>query len=240
MQIFWITILTFFASIIGTITGFGISTVMVPIILFFLPLPETLLLVGLIHWFGDLWKMLLFKHGIDRKILLYFGIPGVIMASIGASLTLKLPERVGSEIVGVILISYVLYLIFKPAFKLKPRFLSAVLGGAGSGFMGGLTGVGGGALRAIVLTAFNIPKSVYIFTSGVLGALIDASRIGTYFLGGTRIEKSLMLGFLIFIPTSFLGAEVAKKIVDKIPQQKFRIIIAIFLFLLGIKLLIFP
>jgi len=42
------------------------------------------------------------------------------------------------------------------------------------------------------------------------------------------------------IPISFLGAQIAKKIVDKIPQDKFRIVVAVSLFVIGAKLIIFP
>ena len=240
MEIFYISALTFLAGILGTITGFGISTVMVPVVLLFLPLPETLLFVGVVHWFGDIWKMYFFKKGIDWNLLIFFGIPGVIMAYIGASLVLTLPEKLLSQFVGAILIAYVIYLLLKPTFRLKKSFLAAATGGAGSGFLGGLTGVGGGALRAIVLTAFNVPKSTYIFTSGLLGAVIDASRVTTYFLGGTRINPTLTWGLLAFIPASLAGAWVAKRLVDKIPQGTFRSLIAVFLFILGVKLFFFP
>ncbi|MEK9178426.1 MAG: sulfite exporter TauE/SafE family protein [Patescibacteria group bacterium] len=236
MEIFYIALLTFLAGIVGTVTGFGISTVMVPVVLLFLPLTETLLLVGVIHWFGDLWKMYFFKHGIDWRLLFFFGIPGIIMASYGASLTLKLPEIFLSRTVGALIIFYVIFILLKPEFRIKGTPVAAIFGGAGSGFLGGLTGVGGGALRAVVLTAFNVPKSVYIFTSGLLGAVIDASRIATYYLGGTRINSSLTMGLLIFIPASFVGAFIAKRIVNKIPQDKFRVVVSVFLFVVGVKL----
>ncbi len=240
MGIFFLTLLTFLVSIIGTITGFGMSTIMVPVVLLFLPLPETLLFVGVIHWFGDLWKILLFKHGIHKKLLIYFGIPGIIASAYGASLIVHLPEKLSSIVVGIILVSYVIFLLLEPNFKLKENNFTASLGGITSGFLAGISGVGGGALRAVVLTAFNIPKSTYIFTAGVLGALIDASRIFTYFVSGTRIEIGLFLGFIFFIPASFMGAEIAKKFVYKIPQKFFRKVIALFLLLLGIKLILFP
>ncbi len=240
MEIILIGLLTFFSSIIGTISGFGISTIMVPVILLFFPLPETLLLVGVIHWFGDIWKMLLFKHGIDKKILIYFGVPGVIAALLGGFLAVDIPSALSSRMVATILIIYVVYLVKKPNFRIRANPKVAVIGGASSGLMGGLTGVGGGALRAVVLTAFNIPKETYLFTTGVLGALIDASRISAYIIGGTRIETPLIFGFLLFIPASFLGAEIAKKVVDKIPQKLFRNFVAAFLFLLGLKLFLFP
>lgn len=240
MEILFFTVVTFLAGILGTITGFGISTVMVPVVLLFLPLPETLLLVGVIHWFGDIWKMYFFKHGFDAKLLFFFAVPGVIMAFVGARMALTLPEILLSRFVGIILVTYVVYLFFKPDFKLKANMLTAGVGGAGSGFLGGISGVGGGALRAVVLTAFNLPKSAYIFISGLTGFVIDASRISTYYLGGIRINHSLSLGLILFIPASFLGAYVAKRVVNKIPQKSFRSLISVFLLLIGLKFLIFP
>ena len=46
--------LTLITSCIETLTGFGISTIMVPTLILFYPVPEVLLLVGIIHWFGDI------------------------------------------------------------------------------------------------------------------------------------------------------------------------------------------
>jgi hypothetical protein len=43
-DIVYIFLLTLLASIIGTLAGFGISTIMVPVLLIVLPLPQTLLL----------------------------------------------------------------------------------------------------------------------------------------------------------------------------------------------------
>lgn len=36
----------------------------VPVLVSFPPLPQTPLLVGVVHWFGDIWKMLLFRQGV--------------------------------------------------------------------------------------------------------------------------------------------------------------------------------
>ncbi|KKU47123.1 MAG: hypothetical protein UX67_C0049G0014, partial [Candidatus Woesebacteria bacterium GW2011_GWF2_46_8] len=110
MEIAFISFLTFLAGIVGTITGFGISTIMVPVVLLFLPLPETLLLVGVIHWFGDLWKMYFFKKGVDWELLVFFGIPGIAAAYLGASLVFQLPEQLVSQFLGAILIAYVIFL----------------------------------------------------------------------------------------------------------------------------------
>jgi len=240
MEIFLVALLTIVASAIGTVSGFGISTLMVPIMLLFLPYAETLLFVGVVHWFGDVWKLFLFKRGLNWKILLAFGVPGVILAYLGASLTFQVSTLILSRLVGIFLIAYVLFITLRPKFKIKPNTVTALIGGGFSGLMGGLTGVGGGAIRAVVLTAFNLQKEVYVFTTGIVGATVDASRIAGYFTGGTRITHPLLLGLPIFVLASFIGVKIGKVMVDRIPQEKFRYVVAFFLFVIGVKFALFP
>lgn len=239
MEIVSIALLTILAAGVGTLTGFGTSTIMVPVILVFFPLPETLLLVGVIHWFGNIWKMTLFKEGVRWRLIAAFGIPGVIATFFGARIVISAPEFLFSQVLGGFLIAYTLFLFLEPKFELRQSNITAAAGGALSGFFAGIFGVGG-AIRGTFLTIFDLPKAVYIATAGAIGLAIDSTRLATYIWNGTRLDEALLWGFLLFIPASFLGAYLAKRIVDKIPQKKFRIVVAIFLLLVGIKFLFFP
>jgi hypothetical protein len=98
----------------------------------------------------------------------------------------------------------------------------------------------GGAVRGLFLTAFDLPKGVYIATAGMIALFVDTTRVTTYFLQGAKLEPAILWGMVIFIPASFLGAKVAKLVVEKIPQKYFRTMIAVFLFLVALKLLFFP
>ncbi len=73
----------FFAEIIGTIAGFGSSTVFLPLALLFFDFKTALVLVALFHIFGNIGRVSFFKHGLDRHMLLVFGIPSVILTLIG-------------------------------------------------------------------------------------------------------------------------------------------------------------
>ena len=167
-----------------------------------------------------------------------FGIPGIIASYFGASLAISAPPDALLRILGAFLIAYVILLAIKPAFKLAQNNLAAISGGTFSGFLAGVLGIGG-AIRGLFLSAFDLPKAVYIFTSGAIALGIDSTRLITYYLGGAQLESTLLWGMLIFIPASFVGAGIAKRMVDKIPQNKFRIVVASFLFLVGVKLLLF-
>lgn len=227
------------ASGVGTMTGFGTSTIMVPMMLMHYPLPQTLFFVGIIHFFGNVWKLLLFRRGLRWRLILSFGVPGVAATFLGASLVFNVSQTVLSKVLGCFLILYVIYLFVKSSFMVRPSLLYGACGGALSGFFAGIFGIGG-ALRGLFLTAFDLPKAVYISTAGAIALFIDVTRLTTYFEKGARLPTLLLYGLPLFIPASFLGAAIAKRIVDKIPQQHFRKIVAVFLLLLGIKLLLLP
>ncbi len=239
MEIIYILILTVFASMVGTLTGFGISTIMVPVLVLYFPLAPTLLLVGIIHWFGNIWKITIFKQGISYRLIMQFGIPGIPLAFLGALLVFSLPEALLSRILGAFLISYAAFLIIKPKLRIKHTNATIVTGGALSGFFAGIIGVGG-AIRAAALSAFDLPKEVYIATTGAIGLIIDSVRLATYISRGAPLSPELYWGLLLFIPSTYFGTKVGKKIIDKIPQKWFRTVVASLLLFVGIRFLLFP
>ncbi len=183
--------------------------------------------------------MLLFREGIRWKLFLAFGIPGIFASFIGSSLSLRISWEILSRALGIFLIAYVLFIIFNRTFKLSQKLYVAISGGALTGFFAGIFGIGG-EINAVALSAFNREKAVYIATPGAISFVIDSTRIATYIKGGIGLEPSIISVFLIFIPASLIGAMIGKRGVDKIPQEKPRNVVAVFIFLLGLKLVLFP
>jgi uncharacterized membrane protein YfcA len=239
MEIIYIALLTILASGIGTITGFGTSTILIPLLLLYLPLPETLLVVGVIHFSGDIWKMILFRKGFDWKLVLTFGITGILASYLGAQIIFSTSAETLLRILGAFMLTYTIFLVFKPDFKVPKKNITAISGGGLSGFFAGIFGVGG-AIRTLFLSAFDLPKAVFVATTGAIAFLIDFTRITTYLANGVRLDDLYFWGFLAFIPASFTGTALAKKVVYKIPQKWFRMVVAVFLFVMGIKFLIYP
>ncbi len=239
MEVVLIFLVVIVANAIGTLTGFGLSTVMIPVMVLFYPLAEALLFVAIVHWFGDVWKLVLFREGIRWKLILSFGIPGIVATIIGASLVFSVSSAILSRVLGGFLVVYVIFLLVRSSFQVRPSTGTNVAGGALSGFFAGLFGMGG-AIRAVFLTAFNLPKAIYLATAGAIALAIDTSRLITYFYEGTRLSPLLGWGMLLFVPASFLGARIAKRFVNRIPQEHFRKVLAAFLLLVGLRLLIWP
>ncbi len=232
-----IGLLTLFASALGTATGFGTSTVMIPVMALLVPFPTALLFVGVIHLCGDLWKILLFRRGADWKLILGFGITGIAAGYLGASLSFSADSLPLKRILGGFLILYVVFLVSHRGWKLPKTTATAAGGGLLSGLFAGFFGVGG-AVRGAFLTAFDLPPAVYIFTSGMIALFIDITRVGRYLQGGTRLGPELLIALLISIPVSLLGAFLARRLLNRIPKKHFRIFVAIFLALVGARLII--
>jgi len=239
MEIFYITLLTLIAATIGTITGFGTSTLMIPVLVIFFPPVEAIFLVAIIHWFGNIWKIALFRSGFNLRLLALFGVVGLVTSYLGAYISLGANEEVLLRVLGAFLAGYALFVAFQSKFKIPAGNLTALSGGALSGFFAGMFGVGG-AIRSAFLSAFDLPKAVFIATAGAIGLLVDSTRIITYFIGGATLPRELWYGLILFIPVSFIGARIAKKVVDRIPQNKFRLVIAVFLLAIGTKLIFWP
>ncbi len=72
----------------------------------------------------------------------------------------------------------------------------------------------------------------------MIALFIDVTRVGRYLQGGTRLGPELLIALLISIPVSFLGAYLARRLLNRIPKRNFRLFVAIFLALVGARLII--
>lgn len=237
MEVLALLVLTFISATIGTMTGFGTATIMTPVVHLFLPLPQTLLFVGVVHWFGDLWKIIFFKKGFNLKLALLFGVPGVVVSFLAARLPITIDQATLQRLLGAFFIVYAVFLLRLPKWKIPPTNQSAFLGGILSGFSAAVFGVGG-AIRSAFLSAFDLPKTVFLFTSGIIGVLIDTSRLTQYTISGITLSAVMRTILLLCIPVSLFAAYLSKYFVDKIPQQSFRSVVLVALFLVGVWYLV--
>src|SRR3989344_7773194 len=228
-------LLAFVAEVIGTIAGFGSSTIFLPLALFFVDFKTALILVAFFHIFGNLGRITFFRHGLDKRLLLMFGAPSVILTILGALLVNYTPQNILKLCLGIFLLIFSIISFIKPNFKFSASKKNAVIGGSLSGFLAGLIGTGG-ALRSAFLTSFNARKNVYIATAAAIAIAVDIIRIPIYFGSGFLEQK-----FYIYIPALFViaiaGSYLGKKIVDKIPQNGFRKVVLIVITFISLKLM---
>src|SRR3990172_4346320 len=118
MEIVYISLLTLISAATGTITGFGTSTLMIPVLVIFFPPVEAIFLVAIIHWFGNIWRVALFRSGFNLRLLALFGVIGLATSYLGANISLGANEQILLRLLGAFLAGYALFLIFQSKFKI--------------------------------------------------------------------------------------------------------------------------
>lgn len=228
-------LLALLAEILGTIGGFGSSLFFVPIAAYFLDFHSVLGVTALFHVSSNISKIVLFKKGVDRKLILYMGIPAVLFVITGAYLSRFIEGETLERLLAVflILISFIL-LLFRHL-VIPPTPANAVSGGAISGVAAGLLGTGG-AIRGIVLTSFNLKRDVFIATSAVIDLAIDASRSVVYTLNGYVHAHDLYL-IVILLLVSVAGTYIGKQLLTYVSEQQFRTFVLILILLTGVSTL---
>ncbi len=223
------------AEIMGTIGGFGSSLFFVPLAGFFYSFSAVLGITALLHVFSNLSKLLLFRHGFNRMLLLWMGIPAVIAVIIGGLLTALVPSVILESLLGVFLIALSLFFLLKSDLHVTPRPGNALTGGLISGFLAGLLGTGG-AIRGLTMAAFALPKNTFIATSAAIDMGVDLSRSLIYFGQGYIPDEAwTILPGLVII--SFVGSWLGKKIVQRLSEDRFRKLSLSLILLTGIATL---
>jgi len=236
--LFWFVLFALIAEILGTIGGFGSSIFFVPLASVFLDFHAVLGITALFHVFSNLSKIVLFRKGIDKNIVIKLGIPAVILVSVGALMSKYFESKYLEIVLALFLIVLSLLFLVKKKLEVKPSNFSLVGGGMISGFLAGLLGTGG-AVRGMVMASYNLEKSIFIASSAMIDLGVDLSRSLVYFSNGYMKKENLYL-IPILLLVGIVGSYLGKLMLDKISQEKFKSIVLVFIFLVGAFTLIRP
>jgi uncharacterized membrane protein YfcA len=115
------------------------------------------------------------------------------------------------------------------------------LGGAISGFFGGLSGIQG-ALRSAFLIKAGLDKDAFIGTGTVSAVIVDIARllvygISFYTLKFTAIPKDTYGLIAAAIIAAFAGSFIGARLVKKVTLRAIQIIVGIMLLLVGIGMI---
>jgi uncharacterized membrane protein YfcA len=224
------------AEIVGTVAGFGSSTILLPLSLFFVDFRTGLVLVAIFHISGNFGRSTFFRYGLDKKMILTFGVPSIILSIVGAQLVGTVSQPLLKIILGVFLIVVSVALLVKPKLQFPTNTRTVVAGGGISGFITGLVGTGG-AIRAAFLTGFNVDKFKYIATAAIIAIGTDATRIPVYLSQGF-LTSDYYYFVPILIAIALVGSFIGRRIVKKIDQDKFKKMVLIGIILVSITFIV--
>lgn len=252
MMLIIIAIVTFIASGLTLFSGFGLGTLLSPVLMLFFSPAIAIALTAVVHLLNNLFKLAIFYKEVNWNVALRFGIPAIVAAFLGAfllkslsSLSVIYSYEIGTrsfEVTPIKLVISCLIIIFvfleaSPKFnqwRVSEKFLP--LGGILSGFLGGLSGHQG-ALRSAFLIKCNLTKDSFIATGIIIACLIDISRLIIY----TSYLKNLSFethGAILTVAgvASFCGVFIGSKLLKKVTMLTVQRIVSVMLIIIAVLL----
>jgi uncharacterized membrane protein YfcA len=243
-------------------SGFGLGTLLMPAFALFFPVEVAIAATAIVHLANNLFKVALVGRKANAGIVLRFALPAAVTAMVGALLlnyfTTVEPIAQYTLLGRVCTISVVKLVIavmimgfavieLHPVFErlaFGTRFIP--LGGALSGFFGGLSGHQG-ALRTAFLIRAGLDKEVFVGTMVVSAVVVDLSRLliygATFFSRDFAILKDqggiglVIAGSLAAFAGAFIGSRILKKITMRIIQMVVGIMLLVLSISIGIGIL---
>ncbi|MEQ1680008.1 MAG: sulfite exporter TauE/SafE family protein [Nitrospira sp.] len=253
MELLSVCIAALLASALTLFSGFGLGTLLMPVVALFFPLDLAIAMTAMVHLANNLFKIWLLGRKADSSVLLKFGLPAIVAAFVGAALLTYLGElnpiyeyhAFGSDrqvsalklVIGVLIVSFVV-LELSPTFStvaLDRKWLP--LGGMISGFFGGLSGHQG-AFRSMFLIKAGLEKEAFVATGVVLAVMVDVARMVIYgadlSVHDRAIDWPLVIGACI---SAFTGAYVGAKMLKKITLRSVQLMVSALLIVVGCGLI---
>lgn len=247
-----IAVIAFVVAILTFFSGFGLGTILLPVFVIFFPVDVAIALTGVVHFFNNIFKLILVGQRADRSVFIRFGIPAIIAAFLGAVVLLQLTDLAPlfsytlmdqtfdvypiTFTIAILLIVFGVLDLIPALDKLEFGKDKLPIGGFLSGFFGGLSGHQG-ALRSAFLIKAGLSKDAFIGTAVVISSLVDFTRLGVY---ATRMSKSGLIDnwSLVTIVTlsAIAGAYIGNIVLKKITLKFIKITVGIMLMIIGVAL----
>jgi len=226
------------AGAIAAVTGFGIGSLLTPVLALQVDTRLAVAAVSIPHLIGTSLRFALMHGGVDRRVLWSFGITSAAGGLAGALLnSAATSTRWLTILFGMLLLFAAVSEMTGLARRMRFRGWVAWVAGALSGMLGGLVGNQGG-IRSAALIGFELPKELFVGTATAIALFVDGARVPIY-LYAQRDELSTHLAWILLaIAGVVAGTIVGSRALGRIPEVWFRRVLALVLAVLGIAMLL--
>jgi uncharacterized protein len=231
-----LALVALFAAMLAAVSGFGGAAVLLPMLALTFGVRDAVPILTVAQLIGNASRVWFNRRQLDLKVVGWFALGGVPMAFLGGLLFAAAPLTILTRVLGAFLLAVVLWRRLRPGPPRRLPLKSFAALGAGSSFLSALMG-SVGPLMAPFFLAYGLVKGAYIGTEALATVVMHVTKLFAYqqaaILSGYAVLVGLALG-----PIMIVGSYLGKKIVDRLPERVFVIIIEVVLVAAGLMFLI--
>ena len=227
------------AGAIASLSGFGIGSILTPLLASWIGTKLAVALVSIPHFIGTVLRFVVIRQHVDRRVLWGFGLTSATGGLTGALLHNWLHSAVLGYVLGALLVFAGVMGLSGLAARMRFGRRTAWVAGALSGLFGGMVGNQGG-IRSAALLGFHLQPAAFVATATAIGLLIDACRMPVY----AALQWHAIVNQWWFATVATIGVVIGtlsgKWMLQRIPQNVFRALVSGIILALGIWMLLHP
>jgi len=230
-----LALVAFVAALLAAVTGFGGAAVLLPMLVFVFGVREAVPILTVAQLIGNGSRVWFNRRELDWRVVGWFALGGVPMALLGGVLFAHAPLRALTRVLGafLILIVVIRHTPKRKAFRTPLKGFAVI--GAVSSFLSALLG-SVGPLMAPFFLAYGLVKGAYIGTEALSTVVMHVAKLIAYresaVLPAHAVVSGLALG-----PIMVAGSFAGKRVVDRLPERVFVLIIDATLLAAGVMFL---
>lgn len=226
------------AAGIASITGFGIGSVLTPLLAISVGTRLAVAAISIPHFFATVLRFWRLRSFVDKAVLVRFGIPSAAGGLTGALLHNVAANRALGVVFGLLLVFVGVSELSGLSRRMRFGNAMGLVAGAVSGFFGGLVGNQGG-IRSAALLGFDMDKQAFVATATATGVIVDAARMPAYFLTQGRQISAIRVIVIIATLGAIIGTVFGERVLRRLPERLFRRIVAVLIVALGVYMALF-
>jgi uncharacterized membrane protein YfcA len=227
------------AGAIAAISGFGIGSILTPLLAAWVGTKLAVAVVSIPHFIGTALRFAVIRQHVNRSVLWSFGITSAAGGLIGALLHAWLRSTALGYLLGALLVFAGITGLTGLASRMRFGRRTGMFAGALSGMFGGLVGNQGG-IRSAALLGFDLTRDEFVATATAIALLVDVFRMPVY--AASQLGQMATQWPMVIVATIgvVIGTLSGKWMLSRIPQNVFRMIVAGIVLALGIWMLAHP
>jgi len=234
-----ITVAATLAGAIASVAGFGIGSILTPLLAIRAGTKLAVAAVSIPHLIATALRFARIGEHVDKRVFLSFGITSAAGGLLGALLHARLSSTLLSYVLGALLVFAGIMGITGLSRRMRFEGAVAWIAGTVSGAFGGLVGNQGG-IRSAAMLGMQVSKESFVATATAIALVVDVARMPVYAVVQGKQVLDIWPILLLAIIGVAIGTFVGERILRRIPEPLFRRIVSVIVLALGVALLLHP
>jgi uncharacterized membrane protein YfcA len=226
----------FIAATLAAVAGFGGAAVLLPVLVASFGVRDAIPILTVAQLIGNGSRVWFNRRELQLPVVGWFALGAVPFAFAGGLLFASAPLSPLTRLLGLFLLLTVAWRHLRPGPPRRPPLRSFALIGAVFSFLSALLG-SVGPLMAPFFLAYGLVKGAYIGTEALSTVVMHVTKLVAYGQASILTLRSLAIGVALG-PLMVVGSALGKRIVDRLPERAFVLLIEAVLVVAGLSFLV--